>query len=273
MGPLVSICIPNYNQGKFIADAIMSAYMQTYDNIEVVIVDNASTDNSREVINNITNIRKNITRVVYLSSNRGMAASHKECIVHAKGDYIKFLHADDILLTNCVEQMVYYMRFDYTKLVACARIYTDVNLNPQRLLQWYKHDRWIYGETTIDHCTFYGNMIGEPTAVMFRKKDIGMLSNRYPYLLDLTWWFDLLDSGGYLAYIAEPLVLYRRHNQLDSYAKCIGEMTSDNITLAHEYMKKPYVKVTFLRLFELYKRYVVDNIYFRLRRLLCLSSL
>jgi len=93
--PLVSIIIDSYNYGRFLAEAIDSALNQNYPRTEVIVVDDGSTDNSREVMARYGN------RIVpVLQENRGQAAALNEGFRRCKGDVILFLDSDDALLTT-----------------------------------------------------------------------------------------------------------------------------------------------------------------------------
>lgn len=99
--PLVSIIINNYNYEHFLSDAIDSALNQIYPHIEVIVVDDGSTDNSRELINSYGN---NIIKI--FKENGGQASALNAGFVASKGDIICLLDADDIFLTNKVSEVV-----------------------------------------------------------------------------------------------------------------------------------------------------------------------
>ncbi|HEY9863051.1 MAG TPA: glycosyltransferase family 2 protein [Candidatus Obscuribacterales bacterium] len=100
--PLVSILINNYNYGHFLADAIDSALNQTYPHIEVVVVDDGSSDNSREIIARYTDRIKPI-----LKSNGGQASAFNAGFKASQGDLICFLDSDDIFLLDKIEKIAY----------------------------------------------------------------------------------------------------------------------------------------------------------------------
>lgn len=99
--PLVSILINNYNYGRFISKAIDSALGQTYPHTEVIVVDDGSTDNSREII---AGYKDQITPV--LKENGGQGSAINAGFATSKGDIICFLDADDIFVPEKVEQVV-----------------------------------------------------------------------------------------------------------------------------------------------------------------------
>ena len=104
---LVSIIIDNYNYGKFLGDAIDSALAQTYFPIEIVVVDDGSTDNSREIINNYG---KKVIPV--FKNNGGQASAFNAGFDKSKGDLIFFLDSDDILFPKTVENAVQFFLSD-----------------------------------------------------------------------------------------------------------------------------------------------------------------
>jgi glycosyltransferase involved in cell wall biosynthesis len=101
LGSLVSVIINNYNYGRFIADAIDSALAQTYSNCEVIVVDDGSQDNSREVITRFGNRVKTVFK-----SNGGQASAFNAGFAESSGDVICFLDSDDVFLPNKVRQAV-----------------------------------------------------------------------------------------------------------------------------------------------------------------------
>jgi glycosyltransferase involved in cell wall biosynthesis len=102
MNPLVSILIPAYNAGEWIADTLESAVRQTWKNKEIIVVDDGSTDNTREVA------EAYVSRGVSVTSqpNRGAAATRNEAFSRSQGDYIQWLDADDLLAPDKIASQV-----------------------------------------------------------------------------------------------------------------------------------------------------------------------
>lgn len=99
--PLVSILINNYNYGHFLSEAIDSAIEQTYKNIEVIVVDDGSTDNSKEIIASYGNKIVSIVK-----ENGGQASAFNTGFATSKGEIICFLDADDLFLENKLKKVV-----------------------------------------------------------------------------------------------------------------------------------------------------------------------
>jgi glycosyltransferase involved in cell wall biosynthesis len=99
--PLVSVIINNYNYERFVGEAIRSALRQTYDHIEVVVVDDGSIDDSRAVIEGY---RKEVVTV--FKPNEGQASAFNAGFARSSGEIICLLDADDLFLSNKVEKIV-----------------------------------------------------------------------------------------------------------------------------------------------------------------------
>lgn len=128
--PLVSVIIPNYNNEKYVLAAIKSVLEQTYKNIEVVVVDDLSTDNSVSVI---TNAYKNEPRLKLIinSVNKGVSFSRNIGVINSIGDYISTLDADDTYSAEKIEkEMKVVLSMLPRKIIAfSAYAITDVDLN------------------------------------------------------------------------------------------------------------------------------------------------
>lgn len=109
--PLVTIGIPNYNYGRYILETLDSVANQTYQNIEVIIVDDFSTDNSCEVIENWIKHYKGKFHIIFLKNEENLGVS-KACNIilkNAKGKYFQPLDADDIILPGKIESEVKFL--------------------------------------------------------------------------------------------------------------------------------------------------------------------
>ncbi|REF86261.1 glycosyl transferase family 2 [Methylovirgula ligni] len=104
--PLVSVVIDNYNLGRYLKDAADSVFAQTYPNIECIIVDDASTDDSTRVLDEIAAARSSV-KVIRRQINGDQIAACLDGLAASRGDYIVFLDADDVLLKHCIATHVF----------------------------------------------------------------------------------------------------------------------------------------------------------------------
>jgi glycosyltransferase involved in cell wall biosynthesis len=97
--PLVSIIIPTYNYGKYIRKALTSCLNQTYRNIEIIVIDDGSRDDTGEIVTSFTD-----PRIIYrLQKNQGVSVARNKGLDAAAGEFITFLDADDYLMADSVK--------------------------------------------------------------------------------------------------------------------------------------------------------------------------
>lgn len=123
--PLVSIICISYNHASFVEKALESVLNQTYTNIELIITDDCSTDNSKEVIENWLTKHPNILFIPN-KVNLGNTKTFNNAAKHAKGEYFIDLAADDILLENCIQRQI--ETFQNTNFKKLGIVYANIDL-------------------------------------------------------------------------------------------------------------------------------------------------
>lgn len=134
---LVSIVMPSYNTGRFIAESIESVLAQTYTNWELLIVDDASTDNTDEVVERVilsvaqAKSKDLAERIHYFKNdiNRGAAYSRNRALREANGEWIAFLDSDDLWYPEKLEKQLAFMQENNYKFSGTARIQIDEDGN------------------------------------------------------------------------------------------------------------------------------------------------
>ncbi|MDR0571389.1 MAG: glycosyltransferase [Rickettsiales bacterium] len=104
--PLISVLIPTYNREKYIAEAIESVLAQDYRPIEIIVVDDGSMDNTKEIVKQYD---KKIVKYFY-QKNKGIPGARNACLAKAKGEYIAWLDSDDYYLPDKLTAQMNYMR-------------------------------------------------------------------------------------------------------------------------------------------------------------------
>lgn len=102
--PLVSVLIPTYNYGRFLKQCLESVVNQTYKNIEVIIVDDGSTDNTKQIIQEYPVVR------YYYQNNSGVSVARNRLLKEARGEYIAFIDADDYWTEDKIEKQISYLQ-------------------------------------------------------------------------------------------------------------------------------------------------------------------
>lgn len=114
--PLVSVIIPTYNRGRLILDSINSVLNQTYKNIELIVVDDCSTDNTEEILKSINDSR---IKYVKLEKNSGACIARNKGIELSTGKFIAFNDSDDLWITTKLEKQLCFLKNYNADIVIC----------------------------------------------------------------------------------------------------------------------------------------------------------
>ncbi|HJO93000.1 MAG TPA: glycosyltransferase [Victivallales bacterium] len=228
--PSVSVCIPNYNNAKYLESCIQSTLAQTYQNTEVVLVDDCSTDNSLEIANKY----KDQIRVFFNSTNLGQPKNTNKSIECSTGKYLVILHSDDLLLPNFIEKLVPILEsYPNVGIAIGERMTTDETGNFTKVAPLYKTSCIIPGEKQAKVFMMTSVL---PCQVLLRRDvflKVGRIDERYIVNLDGLMWFKcaLISDVGY---IQTPVSVYRNHaeNTTAQYNQSIDLMVEYYCTLA-----------------------------------------
>ena len=245
--PLVSILIPTYNRADYLGSAIDSGLAQTYENIEIIVHDDASTDGTPALLAQYRDPR---LRIIRTEDNHGMLGGWNYIVTKAKGEYLKFLASDDLLEPSCVAELVASAQsHPMAALITCQRKFIDWRgevvsklgfANKNTVVNGKDHARWIL--TTLRE-----NKIGEPTAVLYPTKLVkkaGEYDPTFSQFADFEYWIRLLEFGD-LVYVHKPLCSFRTHEGSNtSSAIRDGRFITEIFALIAKYYKAPYL-VTF----------------------------
>ena len=201
--PRISIVTLSYNQGRFIEDAIRSVLLQGYPNLEYIIIDGGSTDDSVEVI------RKYEDKLAYWSSepDRGPAAALNKGFQVATGEIFGFLNADDLYLTGSLHTIANLFGIHSSVDV----LYGDGYMTDEsgRLREPIYSDRWNLWRMA------YGSCVLVQPATFFRKQAF-LKTNGFGEEFSSTWdaglWADLALSGAVFHHARESLGIFRLHS-------------------------------------------------------------
>lgn len=130
--PTVSVIIPVYNCERYIPLAIESVRMQSWKSLELIIVDDGSDDGTTELLQKIIDPRVPEVQVIYQLQNKGTASALNEGIKHARGEWIKWLSADDMMYPNCIQDMMIFGVEDNAKQSKNAIFYSDYDIIDER---------------------------------------------------------------------------------------------------------------------------------------------
>jgi glycosyltransferase involved in cell wall biosynthesis len=193
--PLISVCIPTYNSGHFIHKTLESVLNQYYENMEVIITDDGSNDNTVEIINSFSDKR---IKLLMNEKTLGLEANWNKALRLATGKYCKMMGADDIIYPYCIsEQAAILDAFDVA-LVTSHKNIIDQNGTLIFTRRFPGRGR-IDGIEALKKSLHRGtNVIGEPVAGLFRKDVLeksGYYNGENPYMIDLDFWSRILKNG------------------------------------------------------------------------------
>jgi glycosyltransferase involved in cell wall biosynthesis len=244
--PIASILIPVFNREKLVQSAIKSALAQTLSDIEVIVVDNASTDSTWEVVQGLAGTDGRI-RAYRNQTNLGPVRNWQKCVEYARTPFSKILFSDDLIAANYLERTIPAL-FDAN----CGLAYVPCVVGYE---EWqggtfyrtfgndcnFIRDSFVRVATLIEHLTPVS-----PGAAVFRTDDLRKniltsLPNVSGYDFSATgagvdWLIYLLTALAYpyVKYVCDPLAFFRAHEGSIS----VGSKTRDSVTEGYSLAKK-----------------------------------
>lgn len=201
MSKVVSIITPTYNCAQFIGETIESIQAQTYENWEMIIVDDYSTDNTKEIVEQY---QKDDSRIQYYSlpKNSGAAEARNEALSRAKGRWIAFLDSDDLWTPEKLERQIKFMEengyaFSYHE-------YEEINEEGNKLGVYVSGKKHV-GKFDMFACCWPGCL-----SVMYDREKIGLIQiENVKKNNDTALWLKVIKKSD-CHILKENLALYRR---------------------------------------------------------------
>ena len=215
--PTVSVIIPCFNQAHFLSDCIASLQAQTYTNWEAIIVNDGSTDNTRDLAKYYCQLDD---KFIYIEQkNQGLSAARNAGLEKATGKYIQFLDADDVLLPLKLEKQVQIL--EQTKRLCLAisdyyycdsidinkRVLETINLSPYFDPSNALKEMIVRWEDTLSippHCFLFDARIFSQHSIRF--------NTFLPNHEDWDCWLSIFSHSPEIFFIEEKLVAYRQHD-------------------------------------------------------------
>jgi glycosyltransferase involved in cell wall biosynthesis len=211
--PLVSILLPTYNSATYLDQALDSALAQTYPNLEIIVHDDASTDDTSSLLATYHDSRLRIMRT---EDNHGMIGGWNYIVGKSRGQYLKFLASDDLLEPTCIAELVKAaLAHPSAALITTQRKFIDEQGRVVKKMGFASHSV-VEGGLAHAHwilTTIRENKIGEPTAVMYPRslvKKAGEYDPTFSQFADFEYWIRLLQFGD-LVYVHKSLCSFRTH--------------------------------------------------------------
>ncbi len=237
--PLISVCVPLYNHADYFAECVESVIAQTYKNIELIVIDDGSSDASLKVAESYVNrCKKRFVRFELRSrNNRGLCATLNEALEWCKGDYFSPLASDDAWFPQKVEGQVLTF-FELKKKYDIGAIFGEairVDANNKNI-GWHKHYDGDVVFYDFDDVYFGRAYVSAPTAMMDMSlvKDIG----GYPedvFIEDFYMWLSITSKGHLLAKQNTKVAKYRVHG--DNSSLMLNKMNCEKVKLLKRFSR------------------------------------
>lgn len=241
--PKISVLIPTYNYGRFLAEAIESVLAQDFREFELLIVDDGSSDNTAEVVQPFC-ARDERVRFSINPKNLGMVNNWNFCLAQARGEYIKFLFGDDKLCQpQALSRLAAMLQGNPSAtLAASARVVLNEKSEAIDLWRPLADGRHAGREIITAYLMENGrNLVGEPSAVLFRKADARRgFDPQYRQVVDIEMWFHLLERGD-LIYTGEPLCAFRCHARQQSQSNEAAGVNAWEHTFFYAYAMREWI--------------------------------
>lgn len=199
---LVSIITPCYNGAKYISETIDAVISQTYENWEMLIVDDGSKDDSAKIIKSY---EEKDGRIYYIyQQNAGSAAARNNGIHQANGQYIALLDADDLWYPRFLEKQIAFMK---EKNIICASCsYRRINENSEEILRPTKVKK-VISKKDMERRNYIGCLTGlydsEKHGKIYLHEELKSIRDDYAY------WYDIVSLDGFAYGNSEILASYR----------------------------------------------------------------
>ncbi len=242
--PLVSVVIPCYNHEKFVKDCIQSVIDQTYENIELIIIDDGSKDSSVEKIQEmISRCEKRFVNFEFRHrENKGLSGTLNEALEWCQGNFISPIASDDLMLTNKLERQLELFE-QYEEMVAvfgAVQLVNDDNIKIGEIRQTNK----IF---TFDDLIYTDRFLPAPTQ-MIRLDALKATGGFVEGMIVEDWYIylKLLETGKKIIYVDEIFCSYRTHDGntfSNPYKMSLGRLQVLNEFSQHSVFKQAFIKV------------------------------
>jgi len=211
---LVSVIIPTYNRAACLKEAIESVINQTYKQLELIVVDDGSTDTTGELLQQYGTVLS-----VLHTSHRGPSAARNCGIAAARGEHIAFLDSDDVWLPDKLRAQILFFQ-DHPEARVCQTeeiwIRSGVRVNPMK--KHKKYSGWIF-EQCLPLC------IVSPSSVMIERSvfsSVGLFDETFLACEDYDLWLRI--AARYPIYLIETPLIIKRGGQADQQSKIIPHL-------------------------------------------------
>lgn len=258
---LISICVITYNSSKFVVETLESAKSQTYNNIELIISDDCSTDNTVEICkewikNNEGRFKR--TELITVEKNTGVPANCNRGIKAAHSKWLKLIAGDDLLMPNCIELGVNFISLNPdTKIFASKAILFNNENGIDKGAYCNSENMSFFSELNTSKMQFNllkkSNVILAPTVFISKKLWIenSGFDEGFLFMEDFPFWIKTLKKGIKIDFMNSITVAYRYHSDsISKYEqnKLFNAFYIKDYQFRRTYMKNDYTPIEFFNI-------------------------
>lgn len=210
--PKVDIVVPCYNYGRFLTTCVRSVLDQSVHDIRVLIIDDASTDDSLAVARKLASDDPRVSIIAH-SHNKGHIATYNEGIAWASADYFLLLSADDLLVTDALQRASQIMDENADVVLTYGDCIVWHDDQPFSAVEQKPDYTWKLRDLIHEMCRTAVNFVPTPTAIGRTKvqQEVGGYRSSLPHAGDLEMWLRYAAHGS-VAQISAVQAIYRKHN-------------------------------------------------------------
>ena len=206
---LISVIVPVYNSEKYLNICVESILKQTYKNIEVILINDGSTDASLSICNKYKELDKRV--IVINQKNNGVSAARNKGLEISNGNYISFIDSDDHIKPTYLEELHNAIIKNNADVVRCCAIFEDGNENHRiesiSIKGKYKTDDLLAKH--LSKFLTYNNNIGCYVWALLTKKEIAPKFNKnLSYMEDTVYYLQLMENAKTFYFLDSPLYYY-----------------------------------------------------------------
>lgn len=210
---IVSILIPCYNVEAYLPQCLDSIINQTYKDLQIVLVDDGSTDSTLAIAQEYA--QKDSRIEVYHQENMGVAAARNALLSHIKGDYFLFIDSDDWVEPNMIEFLLTYAEKEHADMVTCDMVKNDQATKTDFCKKTYNRDEAI--ERFLYHKEFRGSLCNKLTLVSLLHNE-PRFHRGISYGEDALFCWELLKEANNVIYTDRQLYHYRMNQNSLSHS-------------------------------------------------------
>lgn len=252
---MISVVIPTYNRPEYLERAVRSVMNQTWQDLEIIVVDDASVRDSASLVKSLS------SDILYhrLDVNRGANFCRNKGVALSGGEYVAFLDDDDAWVADKLQKQLGLIEKEGIDLCYTGRIISTVK--DEKVVST-KHSYSRPGSRDPRQAIMKSNYIGTTSSILVRRSSLlaaGGFDENLPALQDYDFYIRFILNGFRVEGIEEGLVDYRVHMDSDAISKNIGQKLKAMGMIARKYRGKPFSRYLYTKPFTIFAKYLVKK--------------